>query len=70
MCRVCTQAGHRRSGAGINRSTTRGHTFRQLNGGFLASLPALLVVALHTTYPTLNKVIKEHANDEGHALLS
>lgn len=46
-----------------------GHTFRRLNGTFLAGLPALVVAALAHTYPDLNRVIKEHANDEGRELL-
>jgi hypothetical protein len=47
-----------------------GHTFRRLNGGFLAGLPALVVAALAHAYPDLDRVIKEHTNDEGRALLS
>lgn len=46
-----------------------GHTFRRLNGGFLAGLPAMVVAALAHIYPDLNKVIQEHTNDEGRALL-
>ncbi|OBG32308.1 lipase family protein [Mycobacterium sp. E3198] len=46
-----------------------GHTFRRLNGGFLAGLPALVVAALAHIYPDLDRVIKEHANEEGRALL-
>lgn len=46
-----------------------GHTFRRLNGGFLAGLPAMVVAALVHIYPELDRVIKEHANDEGRALL-
>jgi hypothetical protein len=46
-----------------------GHTFRRLNGGFLAGLPALVVAALVHVYPELDRVIKEHANEEGRALL-
>ncbi|MDD4865941.1 MAG: lipase family protein, partial [Mycobacterium sp.] len=46
-----------------------GHTFRRLNGGFLAGLPGLVVAALAHVYPALDRVIKEHANDEGRALL-
>ncbi|HTY32541.1 lipase family protein [Mycobacterium sp.] len=45
------------------------HTFRRLNGGFLAGLPALVVAALVHVYPDLDRVIKEHANEEGRALL-
>jgi alpha-beta hydrolase superfamily lysophospholipase len=46
-----------------------GHTFRRLNGSFLSGLPALVVAALVHTYPDLDKVIKEHTNDEGRAVL-
>jgi hypothetical protein len=46
-----------------------GHTFRRLNGTFLAGLPALVVSALQHAYPDLDRVIKEHTNDEGRDLL-
>ncbi|MBS2080372.1 lipase family protein, partial [Mycobacterium tuberculosis] len=46
-----------------------GNTFRRLNGGFLSGLPALVVAALAHIYPDLDRVIKEHANEEGRALL-
>jgi secretory lipase len=46
-----------------------GHTFRRLNGGVFAGLPALVVAALAHIYPDLDRVIKEHTNDEGRALL-
>ncbi len=46
-----------------------GHTFRRLNGTFLAGLPALVVAALAHTYPDLDRVIKEHTNAEGRTLL-
>jgi alpha-beta hydrolase superfamily lysophospholipase len=46
-----------------------GNTFRRLNGGLFAGLPALVVAALAHTYPELDRVIKEHANDDGRALL-
>src|SRR5262249_27578036 len=46
-----------------------GHTFRRLNGSFLAGLPALVVAALTHIYPDLDRIIKEHANEEGRALL-
>lgn len=46
-----------------------GHTFRRLNGSFLAGLPALVVAALSHIYPDLDRVIKEHSNEEGRALL-
>ena len=46
-----------------------GHTFRRLNGGFLAGLPAMVVAALAHAYPDLDRVIREHTNDEGRALL-
>lgn len=46
-----------------------GNTFRRLNGSFLAGLPALVVAALAHTYPELDRVIKEHTNEEGRVLL-
>ncbi|WAC94393.1 lipase family protein [Mycobacterium sp. Aquia_213] len=46
-----------------------GHTFRRLNGGVFAGLPALVVAALAHIYPELDRVIKEHTNAEGRALL-
>ena len=46
-----------------------GNTFRRLNGGVLSGLPAMVVAALAHAYPGLDRVIKEHTNDEGRALL-
>ncbi|MBB3606776.1 triacylglycerol lipase [Mycolicibacterium sp. BK556] len=46
-----------------------GHTFRRLNGSYLAALPALVVSALTKTYPDLHRVIEEHATEDGKALL-
>ena len=46
-----------------------GHTFRRLHGGILAGLPALVIVALAHLYPDLDRVIREHTNEEGLALL-
>ena len=46
-----------------------GHTFRRLNGTFLSGLPAMAIAALVHIYPELDRVIREHANSEGHALL-
>ncbi len=46
-----------------------GHTFRRLNGTFLAGLPALVVASLAHSYPDLDRVIKEHTNAEGRTLL-
>jgi alpha-beta hydrolase superfamily lysophospholipase len=46
-----------------------GHTFRRLNGTFLSGLPAMVIAALAHIYPDLDRVIYEHANDEGRALL-
>jgi hypothetical protein len=46
-----------------------GHTFRRLNGTLFSGLPALVVAALAHLYPDLDRVIKEHTNDEGRALL-
>jgi pimeloyl-ACP methyl ester carboxylesterase len=47
-----------------------GHTFKRLNGTFLSGLPALVVAALAHTYPDLNRVIQEHATEEGRDLLA
>ncbi|MCB0940934.1 MAG: lipase [Mycobacterium sp.] len=46
-----------------------GHTFRRLNGSYLAALPALVVSALAKTYPDLNRVIEQHATEDGRELL-
>ncbi len=46
-----------------------GHTFRRLNGGLFSGLPALVVAALARIYPELDRVIKDHTNEEGRALL-
>jgi alpha-beta hydrolase superfamily lysophospholipase len=46
-----------------------GNTFRRLNGGLFSGLPAMVVAALVHAYPGLDRVIKEHTNDEGRALL-
>lgn len=47
-----------------------GNTFRRLNGSYLAALPALVVAALAKTFPELNRVIEEHATEDGRALLA
>jgi triacylglycerol lipase len=46
-----------------------GHTFRRLNGSFFSGLPSMVVAALSRVYPELDRVIKRHATEEGHALL-
>jgi hypothetical protein len=46
-----------------------GHTFKRLNGSIFAGLPALVVSALSHAYPDLNRIIKEHTNAEGQAML-
>ena len=46
-----------------------GHTFRRLNGSFMSGLPALVVAALADIYPELDKVIQEHATEDGKSLL-
>jgi alpha-beta hydrolase superfamily lysophospholipase len=46
-----------------------GHTFRRLNGTFLSGLPAMVIAALVHIYPGLDRVIDEHASEEGRALL-
>lgn len=47
-----------------------GNTFRRLNGTTFAALPALVVSALAKTYPSLSKVIEEHATDSGREMLA
>ncbi|MEK7030307.1 lipase [Mycobacterium ulcerans] len=46
-----------------------GNTFRRLNGTLLAGLPAMVVAALGHAYPGLDRVIKQHANEDGIELL-
>jgi triacylglycerol lipase len=46
-----------------------GHAFRRLNGSFYSGLPAMVVAALTHIYPDLDRVIQEHATDEGKAML-
>jgi alpha-beta hydrolase superfamily lysophospholipase len=46
-----------------------GHTFRRLNGTLMSGLPALVVAALADIYPELDRVIQEHATEEGKVLL-
>ncbi|MBS4729592.1 lipase [Mycobacterium sp. SM1] len=46
-----------------------GHAFRRLNGGLLAGLPAMVIAALAHVYPELDRVIREHTNETGRALL-
>jgi acetyl esterase/lipase len=46
-----------------------GHTFNRLNGSLFSGLPALVVAALSHVYPELDRVINEHTNEEGRALL-
>jgi hypothetical protein len=47
-----------------------GHTFHRLNSSLFSGLPALVVAALAHLYPDLDRVIKEHTNEEGRKLLS
>jgi Secretory lipase len=47
-----------------------GHTFRRLNGTFFSGLPATVVAALSHVYPDLDRVIQQHATDEGKAILA
>ncbi|MDT5165301.1 MAG: hypothetical protein QOC88_2195, partial [Mycobacterium sp.] len=42
---------------------------RRLNGSYLSGLPAMVVAALVHIYPDLNRVIDEHASEDGRALL-
>src|SRR5690242_7368992 len=46
-----------------------GHAFRRLNGSIYSGLPAMVVAALTHIYPELDKVIQEHATEEGKAML-
>jgi alpha-beta hydrolase superfamily lysophospholipase len=46
-----------------------GHTFRRLNGTFFSGLPALVVAALSHVYPGLERIISEHATQDGKAML-
>ncbi|MGX9791481.1 lipase family protein [Mycobacterium sp. MMS18-G62] len=46
-----------------------GHAFRRLNGSLYSGLPAMVVAALTHIYPELDRVIQEHATDEGKAML-
>ena len=46
-----------------------GHAFRRLNGSLLAGLPALVIAALTHIYPELDRLIQEHTNEKGRALL-
>jgi triacylglycerol lipase len=46
-----------------------GHAFRRLNGSFFSGLPAMVVAALTHTFPELDRIIQEHATDEGKAML-
>ncbi len=47
-----------------------GHTFRRLNGSVYSGLPAMVVAALAHIYPDLDRLIAEHATDEGKAMLA
>jgi triacylglycerol lipase len=46
-----------------------GHTLLGLNGSFWSGLPAMMIAALAHTYPDLERLIEEHATDDGRALL-
>ena len=46
-----------------------GHTFRRLNGSLFSGLPGMVVAALSDVYPELDRVIQQHATEEGRALL-
>jgi alpha-beta hydrolase superfamily lysophospholipase len=46
-----------------------GHAYRRLNGSIFSGLPAMVVAALSHVYPDLDRVIQEHATDEGKAML-
>lgn len=46
-----------------------GNAFRRLNGSIFSGLPAMVVAALTQSYPGLDRVIHEHATDDGKAML-
>lgn len=46
-----------------------GSVARRLNGSFFAGLAALMITALTQVFPGAQKVVDEHATDEGKALL-
>jgi triacylglycerol lipase len=46
-----------------------GNTFHRLNGTQFSGLPALVISALAKAYPGLQRVVEEHATDEGRATL-
>ncbi|MGV0836997.1 lipase family protein [Mycolicibacterium thermoresistibile] len=46
-----------------------GSAFRRLNGSLYAGLPAMVVAALSHIYPEVDRIIQEHATDEGKAML-
>jgi len=47
-----------------------GHAFKRLNGSVYSGLPAMVVAALTHIYPDLDRIISEHATDEGKAMLA
>lgn len=47
-----------------------GHTFKRLNGSVYSGLPTMVVAALAHIYPDLDRLISEHATDEGKAVLA
>ena len=47
-----------------------GHAFKRLNGSIYSGLPAMVVAALTHIYPDLDRIISEHATDEGKAMLA
>lgn len=46
-----------------------GEVFQRLNGTFWAGLPATVIAALTHIYPGLDRIINEHATDQGKAML-
>ncbi|KWX68576.1 lipase family protein [Mycobacterium sp. NAZ190054] len=47
-----------------------GHAFRRLNGSIYSGLPAMVVAALTHIYPDLERIIAEHATEDGKAMLN
>jgi hypothetical protein len=47
-----------------------GHAFRRLNGSIYSGLPAMVVAALSHLYPDLDRIIQQHATEEGKVMLA
>jgi hypothetical protein len=47
-----------------------GNVGRRLNGSFYAALPGLVIAALARVYPDVERLIRQHATEDGKALLA